>query len=164
MAGHNNPRKTYNIPQVSITEVSVASYEVSVSVQSSPARVWRGLMDQLNTCWLPDFHMLGTDSIVTLELKPGGRMYEESENGGLLWYTVMAFEIEKPLDAVGFCTPQWGGPATSMLSFRLVADEDDTWLTMTDALSGYVSQKQVDLLYSGWTDLLATGLKPYVEQ
>jgi hypothetical protein len=89
-------------------------------------------------------------------------MYEESEAGGLLWYTVLAFEVEKSLDAVGFCTPQWGGPATSMLSFRLAADGDDTLLTMTDALSGHVSQKQIDSLHSGWTDLLSTGLKPYL--
>ena len=91
-------------------------------------------------------------------------MDEESEGGGLLWYTVLAFEVEKSLDAVGFCTPQWGGPATSMLSFRLAADGDDTLLTMTDALSGHVSQKQIDSLHSGWTDLLSKGLKRYVEQ
>ncbi len=152
------------MPQVSITEASVASYEVSVTIQSSRARVWRGLTDQLNAWWLPDFHMLGTDSIVTLELKPGGRMYEESEGSGLLWYTVLSFEVEKSLDTVGFLTPQWGGPATSMLSFRLAADGDGTLLTMTDALSGHVSQKQIDSLHSGWTDLLSTGLKPYAEQ
>lgn len=152
------------MPQVSITEAGVTSYEVSVSIQSSKDRVWRGLTDQLNAWWLPDFHMLGTDSIVTLELKPGGRMYEETEGGGLLWYTVLAFDVEKSLDVVGFCTPQWGGPATSMLSFRLADDGDGTLLTMTDALSGHVSQKQVDSLHSGWTDLLAKGLKPYLEQ
>ena len=152
------------MPQVSITDASVASYEVSVSIQSSRARVWRGLTDQLNAWWLPDFHMLGTDSIVRLELKPGGRMYEESETGGLLWYTVLAFEVEKSLDVVGFCTPQWGGPATSMLSFRLATDGDATLLRMTDALSGHVSQKQIDSLYSGWTNLLFSGLKPYVEE
>jgi hypothetical protein len=152
------------MPQVSMTAASVACYEVSVSIQSSKARVWRGLTDQLNAWWLPDFHMLGTDSIVTLELKPGGRMYEETEGSGLLWYTVLAFEVEKSLDVVGFCTPQWGGPATSMLSFRLADDGNGTLLTMTDALSGHVSQKQIDSLHSGWTDLLSAGLKSYLEQ
>ena len=152
------------MPEVSITEAMVASYEVSVSIESSMARVWRGFTDQLIAWWLPDFHMLGPDSIVTLDLKPGGRMYEESESGGLLWYTVLAFELEKSLDVFGFHTAQWGGPATSLLSYRLADDGDSTLLTLSDALMGHVSQKQVDSLYSGWTDLLTNGLKPYAER
>lgn len=49
------------------SEVRCAQYEFSIVIEASRARVWRGLTDQLGTWWLPDFHMLGTDSLVTLE-------------------------------------------------------------------------------------------------
>ncbi len=48
--------------------------------QADQARVWRGLVDQLSTWWLPDFHMLGTDSIVVLE--PHGRWQTLRAAGG----------------------------------------------------------------------------------
>ena len=62
----------------------VVQYEFQVEIEATPARVWRALTDQLSSWWLPDFHMLGEDSVVTLEPKPGGRLFEQRGDDGLL--------------------------------------------------------------------------------
>ena len=82
--------------------VRCAQYEFSIEIEASRARVWRGLTDQLSAWWLPDFQMLGTDSIVTLESHAGGRLFEQNGDQHLLWYTVLALQKNESLDLVGY--------------------------------------------------------------
>jgi uncharacterized protein YndB with AHSA1/START domain len=146
-----------------ILDVRAIQYDISVSIQGTPQRVWRALTDQLSTWWLPDFHMLGTDSLVTLEPKAGGRLYEQNGDSELLWYTVLAISPEDSLSLVGYCTPDFGGPLTTMLTARVRSDGEETVLTITDALYGHVSDGQVQSLQSGWKSLFTDGLKAFVE-
>ena len=50
----------------------VAQYEFELEIAAKPERVWRALTDQLGSWWLPDFQMLGEDSVISLEPFPGG--------------------------------------------------------------------------------------------
>ena len=125
--------------------------------------MWQGLTDQLGAWWLPDFHMLGPDSLVTLEPKPGGRLYEEKGDEGLLWYTVLAIAPNKSLSLAGYCTPEFGGPCTTLLTIGLEETAEGTRLTVTDALYGRVSDGQASSLESGWKQLFTDGLKSFVE-
>ena len=78
------------MPDRELFELRGAQYELSISIDAPRQRVWRALTDQLGSWWLPDFHMLGEDSIVSLELQAGGRLYEQNGDQELLWYTVLA--------------------------------------------------------------------------
>lgn len=58
-----------------VTQARVVQYEFEIDIDAPRERVWRALTDQLSSWWLKDFHVLGEDSIVTLEPTPGGRLY-----------------------------------------------------------------------------------------
>lgn len=144
-------------------EARVVQYEFEVDIEAAPSRVWRALTDQLSTWWLPDFHVLGSDSIVTLEPVPGGRLFEESGSKGLLWYTVLAVSTNESLSLAGYCTPEWGGPCSTLLTLKLAEHEKGTRLTVSDALYGRVEEKQVESLKSGWQQMFNDGLRKFVE-
>ena len=146
------------------SEVRCAQYEFTITIEASRARVWRGLTDQLGSRWLPDFHMLGTDSMVTLEPHAGGRLFEQNGDQHLLWYTVIAIQNSESLDLVGYINAKYGGPATTMLNATLTAKSADRpLLKISDSLYGRVSDGLVNSLSSGWQMLFADGLKAYVE-
>jgi len=151
------------VPDHQIIELRGAQYELSIPIEAPRPRVWRALTDQLNSWWLPDFHMLGPDSTVTLELRAGGRLYEQSGDQELLWYTVLAVSPEESLSLVGYCTPDFGGPLTTMLIAKLDSEQEATRLSITDALYGRVTDDQVESLRSGWTQLFTSGLKSFLE-
>lgn len=148
---------------VKVDEAGVVQYEFEIDIEAPPARVWRALADQLSSWWLPDFHMLGADSIVTLEPVPGGRLFEQLDQKGLLWYTVLSISPPESLNLAGYCTPEWGGPCTTLLTIKLAETATGTRLTVSDALYGRVSDEQVSSLKSGWQKLFTDGLKRFAE-
>jgi uncharacterized protein YndB with AHSA1/START domain len=146
------------------SEVHCAQYELAIEIEASRERVWRGLTDQLGTWWLPDFHMLGTDSIVTLEAHAGGRLFEKNGNQQLLWYTVVAIHENESMDLVGYINAKYGGPATTMLNATLSSlSQNRTQLQISDALYGRVSEGLVASLNNGWQQLFHDGLKRFLE-
>jgi len=149
--------------QVKTDEARVAQYEFEIQIDADVKRVWKALTGQLSSWWLKDFHMLGADSLVTLEAKPGGRLFESKGDSGLLWYTVLSISPEESLNLAGYCTAEWGGPCTTMLTVRLRAEGGGTCVTVSDALYGLVSDKQVSSLESGWRQLFGEGLKSFAE-
>lgn len=144
-------------------EARVVQYEFEIDIDAAPSRVWRALTDQLSSWWLPDFHVLGSDSLVTLEPFPGGRLFEQSGTKGLLWYTVLAVATDESLSLAGYCTPDWGGPCSTLLTLKLFARGKGTRLVVSDALYGRVEEKQVASLKSGWQQMFDEGLRKFVE-
>ncbi len=148
-----------------VAAARVAQYELQISIRASQERVWHSLVNQITGWWLPDFQMLGSDSLVTLEPHAGGRLFEKNGERELLWYTVLAIMPHESLSLVGYCTPDFGGPLTTMLTVKLAeTPANHTELTITDALLGHVTDQQMASLRSGWTQLFAEGLKPFAEQ
>ncbi len=146
------------------SESRCAQYEFSLEIEASRERVWRGLTDQIGAWWLPDFHMLGPDSVVTLEPFAGGRLYEQAGDRFLLWYTVLEITPGSSLELAGYCTARYGGPATTMLSFELTSDSPNrTKLRFSDSLFGRVTDGFVRSIDSGWQLLFTDGLKRFVE-
>ncbi len=146
-----------------VDEVRAVQYEFEVDIAASPQRVWRSLTDQLGAWWLPDFHMLGPDSIVTLEPVPGGRLFEQCGDKGLLWYTVLAIAPNESLSLAGYCTQDWSGPHSTLLTVKLAAMGKSTRVTISDALYGRVTDEQVASSSSGWKMLFTDGLKRFAE-
>lgn len=147
-----------------VNGAQVVQYAFEIEIAAAPDRVWNALTEHLGQWWLPDFHMLGTDSIVTFEAVPGGRLYEQNGDHGLLWYTVIAVAPGNSLDLAGYCTAEWGGPCSTLLSLKLEKRGDTTVLRVSDGLFGRIGDTQADALSSGWRQIFTDGLKAYVER
>ena len=141
------------------------SYTLEISMSAPREAVWTALTDEVNAWWLPDFHMVGPDSIVRFEGRAGGALIETRTDGGsLLWYTVQMAMPNESLHLVGHLGPEWGGPATSLLSLTLETQGDETVLRVKDALYGCPSEASANSQADGWRQLFTDGLKAYVER
>lgn len=142
----------------------VAQYVLEITIAAPPTRVWRAITSELHDWWLPDFHVLGRDSTITLDAVAGGLMIERTKVASLLWFTVQDVTEYQSITLAGYCTPKWGGPCTTIVTFDLESAEDSTVVKLSDALFGHVSEKQVVSLSTGWMRLLKEGLKPFAEK
>ncbi len=139
-------------------------YTVEVPIDAGPAAVWKALTHETDAWWLPDFHMVGEQSVVTLDARAGGQLIEtQPEGSSLLWYTVQMCLVGHSLHLVGHIAPGWGGPATSMLELTLSEHEGGSLLTVRDALFGQVTEKHAASQREGWVQLFTEGLKRHVE-
>ena len=68
-------------------------YELEVQIAAPRERVWKSIFEDIKHWWLPDFHVVGPDSIVTFDPMPGGRgLIEETSDGdALLWFSVQMY-------------------------------------------------------------------------
>ena len=46
---------------------SAVSFELEIEIDAAPEAVWKALIAETNAWWTPDFHMMGPDSVVTLD-------------------------------------------------------------------------------------------------
>ncbi|MEL6340008.1 MAG: SRPBCC domain-containing protein [Myxococcota bacterium] len=137
----------------------IGRYELSVEIEKPVALVWQALTQETNSWWLPDFHMVAPDSTVTLEARAGGRLIEETEVGAsLLWASVAMIVPQERILFVGGHFPAWGGPATSMLEWRLESTDNGSRLLVSDSLIGQVTEDTVSSLEHGWRELFSNGL------
>ena len=144
--------------------VACRTYVLEVAIDAPRGAVWTALTEETNAWWLPDFHMVSSESVLTLDARAGGMLIEHQEGGAsLLWYTVQMVRPGEALHLVGHVAPEWGGPATTMLSLTLEARGDRTVLHVRDALYGHVTEDQAESLRSGWTQLFTEGLRQHVE-
>ena len=145
--------------------VQALKYELQIQIAAPKAAVWQALTEETNAWWLPDFHMVGEDSVVTLEARAGGHLIESKADGGsLLWYTVHMCIPGQSLHLVGFMAPEWGGPATTMLELSLEETDTGTQLVVRDALFGQVTKSVAKSLEEGWGKLFGQGLKQHAER
>ncbi len=145
---------------------SCIQYELEIEIAAPREKVWKAMLEETNAWWLPDFHQVAPDSVVTFDPNPGGcGLLEQTTDGSaLMWYTVqMHLPAQFKIYLVGHLAPEWGGPSTS--SMKLALDETDTGcvLRVTDALHGNVDEKSLHSTQVGWTQLFGEGLKELVE-
>jgi uncharacterized protein YndB with AHSA1/START domain len=148
------------------TVARVASYELEISVNAPPERVWKAITDETNDWWLPDFHMVGAGSVMTFDAQAGGGLVEELEGGGsLLWYTVLWIQPDDfTLYLVGHSAPKWGGPNTSTLQLTVQPNGKNACaLRVSDARYGHIDEENIKSLEEGWKWLFTDGLKHFVE-
>lgn len=151
---------------MSLKPAQCCSYELEVEIAAPRESVWTAIFDDVQSWWLPDFHILGTESTIQFERAPGGRgLIEELPDGtSLQWYTVqMILPREFKVYLAGHIAPDWGGPATSMLQLEVEEIETGCRLRVTDARHGNVDEKQVESSQGGWQQLFGDGLKIFVE-
>ncbi len=144
--------------------IQALKYELQIPIDAPQAVVWKALTEETNAWWLPDFHMVAADSVVSLQARAGGHLIESVADGGsLLWYTVQMCVPGKSLHLVGFMAPEWGGPATTMLELSLDETDTGTMLVVRDALFGQITESTAKSLEEGWGKLFGQGLKQHAE-
>ena len=145
-------------------ETRTVKYELEIPIQASVDKVWAALVDETNAWWLPDFHMVGEDSVVSFDAQAGGQLIERSANGGsLLWYTVQMCVPKQSVHMVGHMAPQYGGPGISMLELALEDNDGGTLFTVRDAMFGSVTEATAKTMSEGWELLFGDGLRAFVE-
>ncbi|MFK7767382.1 MAG: hypothetical protein AB8B55_09190 [Mariniblastus sp.] len=152
---------------MTLSASSCHKYELEIEIQAPRDRVWKAIFEETNLWWLPDFHVVGPDSVVTFDPAVGGRglVEETPDGGGLLWYSVqMCMPSDFKVYLIGHLAPEWGGPATSSLKLALIESESGCIFQVTDARHGNVDEKQVQSSLDGWLQLFTDGLKSFVEK
>jgi uncharacterized protein YndB with AHSA1/START domain len=146
------------------TNAEVTRYELEIPIDAPREEVWTALTEGIDDWWLPDFHMVGEGSKVTFDARAGGHLMETREDGAsLLWCTVHMCTPGESIRMYGFASPEWGGPATSLLHFALQERDGGTLFVVQDARHGHVSPENIQSLVDGWTLLFTDGLKKHVE-
>ncbi len=144
-------------------EIVSTRVELEIPIEASRKQVWKAITEEINLWWRKDFYASSKTKQFVLEPRLGGRMYEDTGNGaGLVWYTVLGIEPLESLYFVGYLTPAFGGPATSILEVGLKDSGKHTILKISDAILGPEadpSEKE-----AGWRMLFEEGLKMYVEK
>lgn len=150
--------------KIETKETRIGSYELEIPIDADRKRVWKALTEEINFWWLPDFHMTGEGSIVTLDVRAGGHLLEVHEDGSsLMWSTVHMCQPEKSLDLVGHIGAEWGGPNTDMMHLSLEERDGGTVLHVHASMFGNVDEANLKSLEDGWRQLFTDGLKRHAE-
>src|SRR3977135_844403 len=107
------------IPKSAITS---ATHRFSLEICKPHGAWWKAFTDDIHAWWPKDFYVTESPQRIVFEVKPGGRLYEDSGKGnGLVWYHVIALDAPNSITMSGFIAPPFGGPATSLLNVSFSA-------------------------------------------
>ena len=126
---------------------------MELNIDVTPEKLWQVLTRQIGEWWPNEFYAGGQDGKrnFLLETNPGGRMYEEWDNGGgVLWGTVICSDPGSRLQILGSLFPNWGGPSQWYGTWDLKANETGTTLTFSETAMGKVSESGTAEKDKGW--------------
>ena len=137
--------------------------EFHFDVAATRDRVWEALVAETSQWWQKEYFATEKPEGIYFELRPGGRLYEESADGGMLWYTIIELAPPAVIALSGNLAPPYGGPATSLLRLELSEKGPTCQIKVTDHIFGVVTPNTKEVIEAGWRALLINGLKPHVE-
>ncbi len=130
-------------------DVTVERIALSLPIAAPPATVWEAMTRDIGLWWPSDYRGTADAKGFHFEAHPGGRVWEETDSGGLVWFTVQALEVEKWVNLAGFTGPPWGGPSVTTMRIELhEEDSGHTRLEVTDASFGRVAGRAE--VTAGW--------------
>ena len=138
---------------MTIENANMASLTMEIEISASADKVWSALTTDIGKWWPADFYAGGSDGARTfvLEASPGGRMYEDWKNGGVLWGTVVGVNPGKQLQITGSVFPSFGGPTQWYGTWDLKENTtNSTILTFSEVGMGRVSDKGTEEKVKGW--------------
>ncbi len=148
-----------------INNAEIAQFSLETVIDASPERVWAALTDDIGKWWPAEFYAGGVNGArnFVLETHPGGRMFEQWDNGGgVLWGTVICAEPNARLQVLGAVFPNWGGPTQWFGTWELESQDNGTLLKFSESDVGRVSDAGVAEKDKGWT-FLWNSMKAFVE-
>ena len=153
------------MPESTMEPANLIRHELEFAMNAPPARVWRALVDEPSEWWHKDFYFTKSPHTMTIEAHAGGRVFEQSEDGGsLLWANVVALVPGTSLTMAGAFAPPYAGPGYATQHIELVPQDDgSTVLKISEAVFGHIGEDLQATLLIGWQMLYADGLKSYVE-
>jgi uncharacterized protein YndB with AHSA1/START domain len=152
------PKKTPNTP------ITSATHRLSLEIAKPHAVVWKAFTGDVNLWWPKDFYVTESPQRIVFEVRPGGRLYEDSgEGNGLVWYHVIALDAPNSITMSGFIAPPFGGPATSLLNVSFSAKgKSATAMEITDSSFGCLGDTSATA--EGWRLLFQDGFKSWIER
>ncbi len=138
--------------------------QMEIPIQASREKVWEALTQNIVDWWPRDFYVGAQPKGFVLEDRVGGRVFEDWGDGqGLLWATIVVLDRGRQLTWAGDLSPEFGGPARTITTYRLVEKGEETLLQFRDSPYGKLSPSTQSALAEGWRGLLEGCLKPFVE-
>lgn len=147
-----------------MADFNVIRIEQQFEIAAPLAKVWDALVRQTPKWWPRDFCTSPRAKAFYIEPRIGGRAYEDWGKGeGQQWYQVIGVESPVYLCMQGQLSPQYGGPAMTMLTIRLAEkDKRNTLLTLSDYTFGRADDSLRQSTDGGWRVLFG-GFKKYCE-
>ena len=137
--------------------------EQEIVIEAPPSRVFHALTHDISSWWGPPYlHSRAAHDII-LESEVGGRLYELwGDEQGALWAVVTAIRNDELLELTGAFG--MAGPVYGTVAFSLESRASQTVLRLSHRAVGQVDVEVKMAYTSGWSDLLATRLKAFVEE
>lgn len=151
------PKKIQNPP------ITSATHRLNLEIAKPHGAVWKAFTGDVHRWWPKDFYVTESPKRIVFEVKPGGRLYEDSGDGnGLVWYHVIALDAPNSITMSGFIAPPFGGPATSLLRVAFSSrGKSATLMEVTDSTFGCLGDASAT--EEGWRMLFEGGFKAWVE-
>jgi uncharacterized protein YndB with AHSA1/START domain len=148
-----------------IEAAQISRLNLEIHIEARPEVVWKALTDDISRWWPAEFYAGGAPGArrFVLEPRPGGRMFEEWKEGGLLWGNVIGVEPGRTLQVAGIAFPGWGGPNLWLGSWELQEESGSTRLRFEESAIGRTSEEGVADKDRGWRFLFDGALRAYVE-
>jgi len=145
------------------------SLDIKLEVEiNKPAKVvWQSLTAGIGEWWPKAFYVGTSPKRFAIEPQVGGRVFEDWGGGeGGLFGVVTVFEANKMLQWAGDMSADFGGPARSVTTFRLTpsADGESTRLAFRDTPYGLLSDGAMEGLQQGWSFLINSCFKPFLDE
>ena len=140
--------------------------QIKIAIEAPRDRAWKAIIDEIGEWWLPDFHVVDSDSRVSFDTTPGGKgIYESTPSGDwLTWYSVqMYLPSQFQVFLNGHIAPEWGGPTISTLKIALDENETGCIFRLSDARVGRTDEGSMQSCCDDWKRLFTDGLKAHVE-
>jgi uncharacterized protein YndB with AHSA1/START domain len=137
--------------------------EQEVTLAAPPARVYQALTDEVSAWWGAPYLIGGRARSLRLEARLGGRFYQEWDAGdGALWAVVSSLRRGEHLELTG--PMGMSGSVQGRVRLELHPEGQGTRLTLSHRAIGDVDDQTRASYTKGWTDLLGTRLKAFVEK
>ena len=147
----------------------VVELKLEYTINASPARVWQIMTQRIDDWWKrANFYIRPESAVFHIELKAGGRMWEEYADGGaLLWWTVNEIVPGKVLGFIGMYGSGPEGFKQEQNRIELVASERGGCIVkLRQTLVGLLrdAEEATKPYVGGWNQLFQDGLKPLAEE
>ena len=153
--------ETVDTDTPSITEFRIAQ---EVVIDAPREKVWEALTDEIDQWWSKRLHHTIGESSLSLEPRLGGSFIERwGDDEGALLGTVIFIKKSEVLRLNG-PLGMIEAPVSSVYSYELEEHGEGTRLKLTHHACGPIKPEWHTGYSAGWTELLGSHLKEYVDQ
>ena len=160
-----NPEGGRPVSVTTTTKLSAYDVRLEIPIAASRKRVWTALTKETSRWWPKHFYTQPDPKGFVIEPHVGGRVYEDWGDGaGGLWGVVIQWRPSEVMQWACDHFPQCGNTGRCIITVELREDGAGTIVHLHDSGYGRMSDTYTAETASGWTELVGTHLKAYVEK